>query len=288
MPATPNKVSLAKALILSMLVVLSTIEMATTIRLPEDAQVSDTLHVDHTSLAIEQKRYLRSVADVTSTDRSSSVVKRRLIPDFLGLKDLSARLGENMSATVSSFRRNALFTYFQFIRKDSNDMFQYLQLDKKKDKLFDSPEVFTWIAFVKETTRSDAEAIKQMSKTLNELVKPKHNLIEALDGMNKNHELYETVQKIRRQYISTQHTLDEVCTFLDLDKLSFNELLFGPELRLLGTWMDITGNVEYVNIFWWLAEHNNRPTILQLLNLRESKDMNALNREIIDKMLEQA
>ena len=166
--------------------------------------------------------------------------------------------------------------------KKSNGAFEYLQLNKKKDKLFDSPEVFTWITFVKETTRSDAEAIEQMSKTLNELVKPKHDLVKALGGMNKNHKLYETVQQIRRQWIQTQgSTFEEIYNILGFDKLLINDVLTGPELPLLGTWMHQNGFKNSVYLFDILRKKGILPPLEELKKISENENVNALNREMI-------
>ncbi|CAH0491735.1 unnamed protein product [Peronospora farinosa] len=77
MPVKAKKTSLTKALMVIMLVVRSTMGMATADLSPEDAlrtfQASDTLDMDLTPHVSKQKRYLRSAADVTTTSTGGSL-----------------------------------------------------------------------------------------------------------------------------------------------------------------------------------------------------------------------
>ncbi|CAI5742953.1 unnamed protein product [Peronospora destructor] len=227
MPVKPNKASLAKTLSIIMLVVFSTMEMATAVGLPEDAQVSDTLHVDHTPLALRHKRYLRSAADV----KSSGVKVRRL----LAFDKLLAGLGKS---TISYFEAKML--QHQLQQQTSSSVFTYLQLDKMEKNLFDSPKFRTWVAYVKVTTRTKEEAIAEMSRTLWAIF-PENRMVKLLGGVEASHEFGDVAKRLREHQMGMWtrfgRTAEKAFTCLGLDKVSKNELIGSPEFTMWGAFM---------------------------------------------------
>ncbi|CAH0486483.1 unnamed protein product [Peronospora farinosa] len=242
----PVKLSLAKALIIIMLVVLLATAMETTVGLPEDAQESDTLHVDHTPLTLRQKRYLRSTANLTSsTLLQSSVGARRLTSLLSELKKLSANMGESTSAIISSATTHFKATMFGHQQELSNDKFIDLKLNDMEQKLFDNPNLDKWIDFVKANTLSQEEAVAQMCRTLWHMF-PKNSdrhayLVKNLGGV-KALDKHGKIAKLLRErqmgiWANLRMTPKEASEYLGMNRVLKDDLIDSPEFTMWGAYM---------------------------------------------------
>ncbi|CAH0485838.1 unnamed protein product [Peronospora farinosa] len=155
---------LATTLFVIVLVVYSTMEMATADLPPEDAlhtsQASDTLRVDRTPHAL--RRYLRSTTDVTTT---STDEVRRLVLDISGLKELESSLEKQTVAFPARLRQSVSTIYSKIMtriraqwwlwatkQRDFDEVFKSLQLDKPKMNPFVDPNFPVWKYIVEKTT----------------------------------------------------------------------------------------------------------------------------------------
>ncbi|CAI5701479.1 unnamed protein product [Peronospora effusa] len=158
------EIPLAKMLFVIMLVVYSTMEMATADLPPEDAlytsQASDTLRVDRTPHA--SRRYLRSTTDVTTT---STDEVRRLVLDISGLKELGSSLEKQTVAFPARLRQSVSTIYSKIMtrlraqwwlwatkQRDFEEVFKSLQLDKPTKNPFVDPNFPVWKYIVEKTT----------------------------------------------------------------------------------------------------------------------------------------
>ncbi|CAI5701577.1 hypothetical protein KXD40_002799 [Peronospora effusa] len=174
MPIKPKKTLLTKALLVIILVVRSTMGLATADLPPEDAlrtsQASDTLDMDLTPPASKQKRYLRSAADVTTT---STGELRRLVSDLSGLKELGSSLGKQTEAFPARLRQSVSAIYSKSMtriraqwwlwsnkQRDPEKAFKSLQLGKPGKNPFENPKFPVWKYIVEKiTSKEDAPRV---------------------------------------------------------------------------------------------------------------------------------
>ncbi|CAH0491734.1 unnamed protein product [Peronospora farinosa] len=179
MPVKAKKTSLTKALMVIMLVVRSTMGMATADLSPEDAlrtfQASDTLDMDLTPHVSKQKRYLRSAADVTTT---STGELRRLVSDLSGLKEFGNSLGKQAVAFPARLRQSVSAIYSKMMtrirekwwlwvnkQKEPKEAFTSLQLGKSGKNPFENPKFPVWKYIVEKTTPKE-DVTKVMFETM--------------------------------------------------------------------------------------------------------------------------
>ncbi|CAH0485574.1 unnamed protein product [Peronospora farinosa] len=138
MPVMPKKTSLTKALMVIILVVRSTMGMATADLSPEDAlrtfQASDTLDMDLTPHASKQKRYLRSATDVTTT---STGELRRLVSDLSGLKEFGNSLGKQAVAFPARLRQSVSAIYSKIMTRIRGKRWLWVKNNKIKKSFTD-------------------------------------------------------------------------------------------------------------------------------------------------------
>ncbi|CAI5705303.1 unnamed protein product [Peronospora farinosa] len=161
MPVMPKKTSLTKALMVIILVVRSTMGMATADLSPEDAlrtfQASDTLDMDLTPHASKQKRYLRSATDVTTT---STGELRRLVSDLSGLKEFGNSLGKQAVAFPARLRQSVSAIYSKIMTRIRGKRWLWVKNNKIKKSFTDlkleegmkTSEHLKWKKIVEKTT----------------------------------------------------------------------------------------------------------------------------------------
>ncbi|UIZ29566.1 hypothetical protein KXD40_002787 [Peronospora effusa] len=259
MPFKPNKAPLVKALFVIVLVVRSTMWLATADLSPEDAlrtfQASGTLDTDLTPHASKQKRYLRSAVDVTTT---STGEVRRLVSDIPKLKELGnsleiqavafpARLRRSVSTISSTTIREKLWLWVNK-QKEPKEAFTSLQLDNRENP-FENPKFSVW-KYIVEKTKPERDVPREMFNIMVKALGDEGILAKFLAQSKSSTQFEDTVNSLYNHQIEQwlqydYYTPKNVYNLLNLNKYDkIGEVPGRPEFSMWAAFNTRKGSVE--------------------------------------------